>query len=69
MRQEWGVFQEHREDSCPPEHPTMGSAEVREILLGDFAYVPPDSYEVLILEFIFELKLQFISQTYLKSVY
>lgn len=68
------VYQEHREDSGHPANPTTGSVEVRDILLGAFACVPPESCEVLILDFICELKLQtyfskLLSQkAYIKSV-
>lgn len=61
MGKEWKFYQEHKDDSGPPENPIIGSVEARDILLGAFACVPPDSCEVLILEFIFELKLEFTS--------
>lgn len=55
------------EGSGPPENPIVGSAEVRDVSPGALACVPSGS-EVLILEFIFKLKLQFISQySYLKK--
>lgn len=41
VRKESRFYQEHKEDSGPPENPIIGSVEVRGILLGAFACVPP----------------------------
>lgn len=71
VRKEWRFYQEHKEDSGPA---ITGSVKVRDILLGAFACVLPDSYEVLILRVYIWLKIgihfsKFLSQkVYIKSV-